>query len=203
MRSAIRDIAADECARAGTLLCEAFREDPFTRYTFGEGKGYDRVMPGLFASMARWCRLCGHAWCTADLEGVALLRSPGHYRRGVWGMLRAGMLSSALKLGWREWSRLASLRIVDGRHKAIMGRRPHWYLETLGVAPEHQGRGLGSALLTHVFLHSEADGVPCYLETSTERNVRMYEAKGFVLRDSAEVSDSLTLYIMVREAGAG
>lgn len=56
---------------------------------------------------------------------------------------------------------------------------PHAYLFLLGARPEHQGRGCGSALLRHVTARLDRDGVPAYLEATTEGNRRLYLRHGF------------------------
>jgi len=62
---------------------------------------------------------------------------------------------------------------------AIHPEEPHWYLAVLGIAPAHQGRGLGSALLAGLLAQSDADGRPVYLETDRAANLPFYERAGF------------------------
>ncbi|NYI75951.1 GNAT family N-acetyltransferase [Nocardioides panzhihuensis] len=74
----------------------------------------------------------------------------------------------------------------------------HWSLETLGVHPERQGEGLGQALI-HAGLGavstSAHHGVA--LETSDERNVRLYERAGFSVCATTRVDDGPMVYSMV------
>jgi ribosomal protein S18 acetylase RimI-like enzyme len=58
-------------------------------------------------------------------------------------------------------------------------RAPHAHLVFLGVAGSAQGRGVGSAILKHTLAPLDADGVTAFLETTTERNVALYERHGF------------------------
>jgi ribosomal protein S18 acetylase RimI-like enzyme len=58
---------------------------------------------------------------------------------------------------------------------------PHAHLVFLGVAPEAQGRGVGSAILKHTLAPLDAAGIPAYLEASTERNVALYQRHGFMI----------------------
>ena len=53
---------------------------------------------------------------------------------------------------------------MEGRHPR---RPPHWYLAIMGVAPEWQGRGLGTALMSPALEALDAAGTPAYLEAST------------------------------------
>ncbi|MEJ5927256.1 GNAT family N-acetyltransferase [Corynebacterium sp. H128] len=59
-------------------------------------------------------------------------------------------------------------------------RQPHWYLYTLAVAPAAQGRGVGSALLSHGLARADDADMPCYLEATTPDSQRLYERWGFV-----------------------
>ena len=76
------------------------------------------------------------------------------------------------------------------------------YLEALGVAPPHAGRGVGSALLT-ALQEQDAGGSDTYLETSKQANVVFYERHGFqVLPGSpAPIGPALpTMWRMLRRA---
>jgi ribosomal protein S18 acetylase RimI-like enzyme len=59
----------------------------------------------------------------------------------------------------------------------------HWYLFTLGTAPEHQGKGVGSALLRTVLTHVDEEAEPAFLESSKERNIPLYTRFGFEVID--------------------
>jgi ribosomal protein S18 acetylase RimI-like enzyme len=57
--------------------------------------------------------------------------------------------------------------------------RPHWYLPTLGVEPDSQGRGLGSRLMRPVLDRCDSERLPAYLEASSPRSRALYERHGF------------------------
>jgi GNAT superfamily N-acetyltransferase len=75
------------------------------------------------------------------------------------------------------------------------------------VVPSAQGRGVGRAMMEEVTRRADADGLPCYLESSRDvPNVRIYERFGF--RFAAELEcddagDAIRLFCMVRQPGAG
>jgi ribosomal protein S18 acetylase RimI-like enzyme len=56
---------------------------------------------------------------------------------------------------------------------------PHWYLMVVGVDPDLQGRGVGSALVKEGPARADETRSPCYLETSDERNLAFYGRLGF------------------------
>ena len=51
---------------------------------------------------------------------------------------------------------------------------PHGYLPMMGVAPERQGRGLGTALLEPGLGALDEDRTPAYLEASDTRSRELY-----------------------------
>lgn len=54
-----------------------------------------------------------------------------------------------------------------------------WYLSILGVAPEHQGRGIGKLLLRPTLEEADAQRAVCYLETFGEHTLGFYQRLGF------------------------
>ena len=77
-----------------------------------------------------------------------------------------------------------------------------WDLATLGVHPEAQGNGLGFALTEAalVAVDEARTGTGVALETSDDRNVRLYERAGFSLTATTSIPDGPTVYSMLRQA---
>jgi ribosomal protein S18 acetylase RimI-like enzyme len=91
---------------------------------------------------------------------------------------------------------------TDQAHGRLM-HQPHWYLWALGVQPEAQGQGIGGDLLQYGLAQADGDGLPCYLETQTERNIAFYERFGFRVADELTVrSLAMRLWPMIRESDA-
>ncbi|RDI50019.1 GNAT family N-acetyltransferase [Nocardia mexicana] len=82
--------------------------------------------------------------------------------------------------GLRPFRRLeAVLTAVNERHPTEF---PHRYLQSIATVPHRRGSGAGAAILTDRLKAAAAEGLPAYLEASTERSSRLYERCGFVLR---------------------
>jgi predicted N-acetyltransferase YhbS len=88
-------------------------------------------------------------------------------------------------------------------------RGAHWYVGLMAVEPSAQGQGLCGRLMRAVSRAADAEGLPCYLETSGARNRAIYERFGYravrqvALRPSAgdEAAGIFDeLYAMVRPA---
>lgn len=72
------------------------------------------------------------------------------------------------------------------RHAAFWGwvgehepPEPLLYLSHIGVVPEHQGEGLGTALMRDGLAREDHHGASTWLETSRAKNVAYYERFGF------------------------
>ncbi|KAJ5085223.1 hypothetical protein N7532_009994 [Penicillium argentinense] len=68
--------------------------------------------------------------------------------------------------------------MMERHHEELMGGRPHYYLEMLGVHPSFQGRGLASKLLKWGLARADEEGVEVYLSSSPEGRP-MYEKNKF------------------------
>ncbi len=55
------------------------------------------------------------------------------------------------------------------------------------MQPDDQGRGIGSALLRPVLTRCDREGVPAYLEASSERNRALYARHGFEVVERIEL----------------
>ena len=100
--------------------------------------------------------------------------------------------------GLARFGRLLALREDMDKHHPM--DRPHAYLWFLGVTQEAQGHGVGSRLLKVGCDRLDADALPAYLETQTERNIALYRRHGFeVISTHKPRPDAPTLWSMWRE----
>ncbi len=84
-------------------------------------------------------------------------------------------------------------------HKRLVPFK-HWFLQTIGVDPQFQGKGYASKLLKPMFTRLDEEGLPCYLETVDETNVQLYEHFGFkVIEKSTIPNTKFTNWAMLRQ----
>jgi ribosomal protein S18 acetylase RimI-like enzyme len=101
-----------------------------------------------------------------------------------------------------RWAGLARVGRFLGFVDACEGKRPrepHYYLDSIGVDPNHQGKGYGSMLLKHTLDHLDSIGLPAYLESSNVRNNPLYERHGFRTLSEIHLSEAPTIWCMWRE----
>ena len=85
------------------------------------------------------------------------------------------------------WSITRRWGVVFDALDALHPVEPHWYLGVLGVDGFAQSRGVGAALLSRWLAGVDRDGMPAYLETDSEGNVRFYERAGFSLEGETSI----------------
>ena len=68
---------------------------------------------------------------------------------------------------------------LDLRMEASHPTDPHWHLLFLAVRPDRWSHGLGSALMAHTHARLDADGIPAYLEATSEQNRALYRRHGY------------------------
>ena len=74
-------------------------------------------------------------------------------------------------------------------------KEPHVHLGPIGVSPEAQGQGIGTALMNRYIEHLGQEGIAGYLETDRPENVEFYKKFGFVVQNEQEVIGVPTWYM--------
>ncbi|HEX3263936.1 MAG TPA: GNAT family N-acetyltransferase [Solirubrobacterales bacterium] len=194
----IRRAVAGEAERLADSLARAFTDDPgFAHLLLDSADRTERLRVFFETELREIALPRGLVWTTEEVIGAAVWAEPGQWRVPVGTTLRelrpmtrvfGGRLPIAL------WSRLR----MDARHP----RRPaHWYLAMMGVVPEWQGRGLGSALMRPGLEEIDAARLPAYLETSTLRARALYERNGFAVTGELNLpAGGPPIWLMWREA---
>jgi len=73
--------------------------------------------------------------------------------------------------------------------------KPHWHLKGLGVAPDFQGKGIGSQMVKFYYDIVDRDMIEAYLETGPD-NVRFYERFGFKVVGEEIINGSKNCYML-------
>jgi len=187
------------------LLGRAFQDDPLWAATFPNPDERPDLLVAMFAALTKTTVAAqGLAETTSGIDAVALWLPPGK-DTGFWAVAKSGFALPRFAMGLPAQDRnrmMAVLRQLEERKKALMPD-PHWYLAAIGVDPERQGEGLGSALVWAGIHRADKEGASVYLETETEGNVGFYQNLGFeVLEQTTAVGLDLPLWLMLRRCSA-
>lgn len=190
-------------ARARTALGRAFFDYTLMVYALPDARRRAPGVTALYAGLLSDCFRNGEVYVTRDGSGVACWLPAERANAGFWRQVRAGMLSVPLKFGWKAFGRLLPYDEMTRKLHHQHASMPHWYLSAIGVEPERQGQGVGSALMRPILDRADAQGVACYLETHREGNVRLYQRHGFEVVCRADVpGHAVPIWAMLRKPAA-
>ena len=156
-------------------LARTFDDDPVMRHIFRNDARREAGLRAYFTTQMRSDYIpFGGCYTTEGYTGSAVWAPAGKpLRTGFGGILTMLPVLPYVAANLRTTLRL--LTLIEAKHP----HEPHWYLATLGTAVDQQGKGVGGALLRPVLEHCDAEGLPCYLESSKERNLPFYRRHGF------------------------
>ena len=184
-------VATVDQDRAIDTVTAAFISDPIARWEFRDAHQYLTYYPRLVRAFAGRAFDSGTAHSVEAFSGVALWLPPGvnsdEYAVGV--LVEQGIPASEQEEIFGFFGQMGEYHPTD----------QHWYLAAIGVDPARQGRGYGSALLRHGLERCDAQGVPAYLEATSERNKELYESHGFAAIGVMRSGSSPPMWPMLRK----
>jgi ribosomal protein S18 acetylase RimI-like enzyme len=195
--SSVRKATLADAPRLARALASAFQDDPVIAWIFPDQHRRRRVLPAFMEFRLRNLAFPhDEVWMTGDEAAAAVwFPPPGRWQLSRPQLLR--LLPPLVRfLGLRTASVLGGLERMEARHPHDPS---HWYLFILGTEQAVQGRGLGSALLAQVLARIDVDGMPVYLESSSERNLALYGRHGFEVTSEVAIPGGPKIWPMWRE----
>jgi GNAT superfamily N-acetyltransferase len=180
----------DDASAVASVLTEAFLYSPVADWLIPDPDTRRRVYLDYFRLHVDHALDSGTVDVTADYTAAALwhpngLPDPAGYDErlaavcGVW---------------------LRRFQVIDDLFTEHHPATPHHYLAFLGVVPNRQGEGIGSALLNRYHTNLDAQGMPAYLEASTPRSRDLYLRHGYTVRQHLQLpEEGPTMWPMWRE----
>jgi ribosomal protein S18 acetylase RimI-like enzyme len=189
--SSVREAGVGDVARLSATLADAFATDPILQW-LAPSQRSDRHLRRLLEIELAYCVLpAGRVLTTGDFRGASLELPPGRWEMAV---PLAGAIGLVRALGLRLPRARRLQRVFERNHL----QEPHYYIRYLGVATRFQGHGVGTALLRATLDRCDSEGVPAYLEASSERSAALYERLGFVYLGELQVPDGPRFWPMRR-----
>ena len=167
-----------DISESSKVLSEAMLNVPLHIAIFqGHGEKERKMIENIFFELLR------------DFPGITFL---ARINRQIVGVMRmkscngskvnneCAQTGDVANLEWRksywqnEWA----------RHDPL---EQHWHLGPVGELPSHQGKGIGTNLLSRFCQEVDSCLSPAYLETDTEKNERFYKRFAFEVVKEAEI----------------
>lgn len=155
-------------------LAQAFYDDPVFKWIIPDAAYRSSRLTEMFAVFAEAFLPHRETYVSAAGAGAALWAPAGQDpipadQLEAFGARLCAALQDDMERG------LQVQELLDQHHPD----QDCFYLQFIGVAPDQQGRGLGSRLLTSVLQRCDATGTPAYLEATSVSNRRLYQRHGF------------------------
>jgi GNAT superfamily N-acetyltransferase len=193
LSSGVRVAQPSEAGSLKAALGAAFFDDPVFGWLIGQSSTRQARLERYFALQLVHSFADGCVWTSDGLQGAALCMPPGQWRLPPKTMAANGAgFTSVFRA--RLPRAIGLLAAIERRHL----RGAHYYFANIGVAPEAQGQGLGSRLMRPTLDRCDEEGLPAYLEASSERNAALYERLGFRCTEVLRFAGSPPLRLMTR-----
>lgn len=167
-------------SKAHETLLAAFAKDPVHEWCYRGAKNPELCRKTFVKLLVKTSIAEGTSQITEDGKSVAIWYRPGR-SMGTHSLIRYGALWLPLQIGLKPFSKLLQVSgWSEAINKKLMGKEKHFYLFAVGTDPTSQGQGLGSKILQKTLDQADAEGFPCYLDSSNEKNNPFYEKLGFI-----------------------
>ncbi len=202
MKDLIR-VSKSEAAAAARVLGRAFVDYPMFTYLYPDEQKRRGILTDFMAVPLYVCLKYGEVYGSSPgMEGAAAWLPPGMSPFTGGQTLRAVPFLTMLKSVFKGAMRMQAMsEFLDAKHREL-APFPHWYLQSIGVDPAHQGKGISRRLIQPMLERLNGEGTPCFLETQSEKNAGIYEHFGFRVLYKEKVPDTtLTSWGMLWEPG--
>ena len=193
----VRKATANDVPSIAQALARSFHDDPVFRWIYPDEARRREALPAFFSLFAEM--LLGHdeTYTVGQCIGAALWARPGRPVIPEGDAEEFGRRVAQLSRPDAERA-FAVSKLIDEHHPP----GSYYYLQFMGVEPERQGQGIGSALMAPVLERCDREGVRAYLDATSPRNKPLYERHGFRSVDEFAPEGGPPLWPMWREPGA-
>ncbi|MHB1134472.1 MAG: GNAT family N-acetyltransferase [Chloroflexota bacterium] len=184
------------------LATRAFLDDDIYTYMLPDARERELCLGRYMDAFFGFARHYGEIYTVPGLAGVACWLSPWRSKPVLWQVLRTGFALPRATMAFPKQARERMVALAGYLGKvhgqAVQGR--HWQMAVLAVDPAQRRQGLGGRLMQPMLARADAENLPCYLDTQTESNVRLYERHGFVVVSEGDVpGHPMRIWAMVRQ----
>ncbi|MFC7328006.1 GNAT family N-acetyltransferase [Marinactinospora rubrisoli] len=192
----VRPAVPEDAAAIADALADAFADYGWTRWALPEDDYHGRLRAMQLYFIERIGLPHGRIWVTDDVSAAAVWTCPD--------IEVPADLFAAPELIGLYGDRAAAVARADELLAPHRPAEPCWFLATVGVRGDVQGRGLGGRVIAPGLRAADESGRPAFLETSEPRNVRFYRRLGFTVTAEVRLPDGAPVtWCMLREPREG
>jgi ribosomal protein S18 acetylase RimI-like enzyme len=170
----IRKAATGEEPALSAALARAFFGDPVFRWALPDDERRSRQLPPFFSLFVETLFRYHEIYTDEDLSSAALWVPPEEKPTPEDAEQEFGERME--EIAGVDIERLFQVsKVIEEHHPP----GSYYFLQFMGVDPERQGQGIGSALLRLVLERSDRQQQWAYLDATSERNKQLYERHGF------------------------
>jgi ribosomal protein S18 acetylase RimI-like enzyme len=177
----IVSLSDEQLPAVGEVFAGSHAEYPPFRHLFPDPARRAVVLRRFFTATVRDALAFGAVDAATDddgrLLGVAVWLPPGAFPWSARRKLRT--LPTMLAVARVAPRSVRGFARLGANSERLHPKDRHWNLETMGVAPAAQGRGVGSRLIAPGLARADSQRLPCYLTTARGENVAFYRRFGF------------------------
>ena len=191
----VRRADPNELPIVADTLASAFLKDRVMRWLVPDDARRLDILRSFFAvGLERLWYPHGLVFVANGVAGAAAWLPPG---QPLMDVTEQEAIGAALVESWGEYADAVGGAIST--LETLHPHEPHYYLPFIGVRAGWQGLGLGSALLRPMLKRSDEEGMPAYLEATSEQNRDLYRRHGFQVISPLTLPGGPTMYPMWRE----
>lgn len=186
----IKTAAKTDIERVIDTIVLAFGSDPIARWLYPTSHDYLKHFPEFLRLFAGEAFDHGTAKYVRDFSGAALWLPPDVHPddKALAEFIRDTVPED------RQGPALAAFEKLEEYHPT----EPHWHFAAIGVDPNKQRKGSGSALVKQALDTCDEQGIPVYLEASNTNSASLANRYGFERVGTVDESTMPPFIPMVR-----
>jgi hypothetical protein len=139
-------VRKDQKYVAAKTLADAFQKDPLFAYFFPNYEARLRKLQVLFYLMVQRGLSEGVVTASSEkLEAVSIWFPPDRSEESAWANLRSSTIMASVEVGIGSFGRIWRFSNHADAIRKRQAPGTHWFLQTIGVNPQSQGKGYGTA----------------------------------------------------------
>jgi GNAT superfamily N-acetyltransferase len=169
-----------------SLYATVFRSDPVITYLLSTLPPPQRhaYLEEYFTRLATAAALNSAIFSEAeDFSSISIVLPPGKSVDNPWTLIPAGLFSVLWNLGLKGcWRMLGEFEPATGAvRRRVLGvyQGNFYYLFFVATREDARGKGLSSALIERLQERAQEEGLPVWLEATTEYSSKVYAKLGF------------------------